>query len=375
MLPRLYLQKENPNYYQSNGIGFIKYCKKCEVTEELNGEYTLNMIVHPYDKLANEIKINRFIKAKPNSRDKPQLFEITRHIVKANGEIEISGQHIKYLGLQNCTFSSKNFSDTYNGTPQKVADYIFENLYFDNNFTFYSDISKTIDFKTADIASKKLGDILGGSDYSFISEFGGEFYYDNFTIKFLNKRGTDRNYKLMFGKNLSDYNQTISNDTCYTHIVAYAKVDKNDGDGTVIVCGDPWLTNQNQSYPKVKFIDKTEDLKNHFGSKWAVNPTTGLNMSDTQSQLSYYAYEHFKNEYKSRVSEEINVTVTHNLELEEMKNLSLGDTIKICYGEDKQSLSARIIKTVYDSLAEKYISIEVGSPKVNLISFIKNKRR
>ena len=58
-----------------------------------------------------------------------------------------------------------------------------------------------------------------------------------------------------------------------------------------------------------------------------------------------------------------------------MKNLSLGDTIKICYGEDKQSLSARIIKTVYDSLAEKYKSIEVGSPKVNLISFIKNKRR
>lgn len=375
MLPRLYLQKSSKDYYNSNGYGFIKYCKKCEVTEELNGEYTLSMTVHPWDRLARDIKINRFIKAKPNSRDKPQLFEITRHVVKANGEIEISGQHIKYLGLQNCTFASKNFSDTYNGTPQKVADYIFENLYFDNNFTFYSDISKAVDFKTADIASKKLGDILGGSDYSFISEFGGEFYYDNFTIKFLNKRGTDRNYKLMFGKNLSDYNQTISNDTCYTHIVAFAKVDKKDEDGTVIVCGDPWLTNQNQSYPKVKFIDKTEDLKNHFGSKWAVNPTTGYNMSDTQSLLSYYAQEHFKNEYKSRVSEEINVTVTHNLELEEMKNLSLGDTIKICYGEDKESLSARIIKTVYDSLAEKYISIEVGSPKVNLISFIKNKRR
>ena len=76
MLPRIYLQKESPYYYQSNGYGFIKYCKKCEVTEELNGEYTLSMIVHPYDKLANEIKINRFIKAKPNSRDKPQLFEI-----------------------------------------------------------------------------------------------------------------------------------------------------------------------------------------------------------------------------------------------------------------------------------------------------------
>lgn len=375
MLPRLYLQKSSKDYYNSNGYGFIKYCKKCEVTEELNGEYTLNMIVHPYDKLANEIKINRFIKAKPNSRDKPQLFEITRHIVKANGEIEISGQHIKYLGLQNCTFASHIFSDTYSGTPQKVADYIFENLYFENNFTFYSDISKSVDFKTADIASKKLGDILGGSDYSFVSEFGGEFYYDNFTIKFLKRRGIDSNYKLMFGKNLSDYNQTISNDTCYTHIVAYAKVDKNDGNGTVIVCGDPWLTNQNQSYPKVKFIDKTEDLKNHFGSKWSVNPTTGYNMTDTQSQLSYYAYEHFKNEYKSRVSEEINVTVTHNLELEEMKNLSLGDTIKICYGEDKESLSARIIKTVYNSLEEKYTSIEVGSPKVNLFSFIKNKRR
>ena len=83
----------------------------------------------------------------------------------------------------------------------------------------------------------------------------------------------------------------------------------------------------------------------------------------------------FKNEYKSRVTEEINVTVTHNVELDEMKNLSLGDTIKICYGEDKESLSARITKTVYNSLAEKYTSIEIGNPKLNLFSFIRNKRR
>ena len=375
MLPRLYETSLDKSSYAGNGLGFIKYCKKCEVTEELNGEYTLSMTVHPWDNLAEKIKVNRIIKAKSNSTDKPQLFEITKHVVQTNGEIEITGQHIKYLGLQNCMFRTSTFPDSKNGTPQEIADFLFENLYFDNLFTFYSDITDKVDFKLSDIESKKLGDVFGGSDYSLISEFGGEFHYDNFNISFLKKRGSDSDFKLMFGKNISDFNQTISNDTCYSHIVAFAKVSKSDENTTVVVCGEPYLTNQNQVFPKVKFIDKTEDIKNYFGNDWKVNPTTGLNMTDTLQMLYYYAYEHFKNEYKSRTEKEINITVTHKAELNEMKNLSLGDTIKICYGEDKQSLSARVIKTVYDSLAEKYKSIEVGSPKVNLISFIKNKRR
>ena len=196
MLPRLYQASKVKSDYNSNGYGFIKYCKKCEVTEELNGEYTLSMTVHPWDRLASQIKINRIIKAKPNSRDKPQLFEITRHVVKTNGEIEITGQHIKYLGMQNCMFGTKNFPETHNGNPQEIADYIFKEFSFANLFTFYSDITDKVNFKISDITTKKLGDVLGGSDYSFVSEFGGEFHYDNFNIKFLKKRGIESNYKL-----------------------------------------------------------------------------------------------------------------------------------------------------------------------------------
>lgn len=375
MLPRLYEASLDKSSYEGNGLGFIKYCKKCEITEELNGEYTLSMTVHPWDNLADKIKVNRIIKAKSNSTDNPQLFEITKHVVQTNGEIEITGQHIKYLGLQNCMFRTRKFPESQNGTPQEIADYLFENLYFDNLFTFCSDITDKVDFKLSDIESKKLGDVFGESDGSFISEFGGEFHYDNFNISFLKKRGSDSNFKLMFGKNISDFSQTISNDTCYSHIVAFAKVSKYDENATVLVCGEPYLTNQNQVFPKVKFIDKTEDINNYFGNDWKVDPTTGINMTATLQKLYDYAYKQFKNEYNSRTEEEINITVTHKAELNEMKNLSLGDTIKICYGENKNSLTARIIKTVYDSLAEKYISIEVGSPKVNLISFIKNKRR
>ena len=268
MLPRLYETSIDKSSYAGNGLGFIKYCKKCEITEELNGEYTLSMTVHPWDNLADKIKVNRIIKAKSNSTDKPQLFEITKHVVQTNGEIEITGQHIKYLGLQNCMFRTSTFPDSKNGTPQEIADFLFENLYFDNLFTFYSDITDKVDFKLSDIESKKLGDVFGGSDYSLISEFGGEFHYDNFNISFLKKRGSDSDFKLMFGKNISDFNQTISNDTCYSHIVAFAKVSKSDENTTVVVCGEPYLTNQNQVFPKVKFIDKTEDINN----EWATIP-------------------------------------------------------------------------------------------------------
>lgn len=377
MLPRLYKNVFDKTAYGNNGLGFIKDCTKCEVTEELNGAYTLTMTVSPTDKLADQIAINRFIKVKANNDDGPQLFEINKLVVKATGDIEIQGQHIKYLGMQNCISNIGNtVGDTVTGNPKTVADYILNDLMFDNLFTFSSDITTEKTFDLSDAPSKKLGDIFGGSDYSFLSEFGGEFHYDNFKINFLESRGSDKGYKLMFGYNMSDYSQTITNDTAYSHIMGYATVTRSDEDsGAIILAGDPVQSSTTQIFPKVKLIDVSSEIRDYFGGSWKVNPKTGENYQDTLDMITYFTNEHFMKKVNRRTVEECNITITYDSELDKMQHLKLGDTVKICYGPDKTTLTEKISKVVYDSLAERYILIEVGEQKPSLIDFVIKKRR
>lgn len=377
MLPRLYKNVFDKTAYGNNGLGFIRDCIKCEVTEELNGAYTLSMTVSATDKLADDIAINMFIKVKANNNDVPQLFEINKHICKANGDIEVQGQHIKYLGMQNCISNNGNtVGETVTGTPQAVADYILNDLMFDNLFTFSSNITSEKTFDLSDSPSKKLGDIFGGADYSFLSEFGGEFHYDNFKIELLKSRGSDSGYKLMYGHNMSDYNQTITNDTAYSHIMGYATVTRSDEEnGSIILAGEPVQSSTNQVFPKVKLIDVSSEIRDYFGGSWKVNPKTGLNYQDTLDMITYFTNEYFMKKVNRRTVEECNITITYDSELDKMQKLKLGDTVKVCYGPNKSTLTEKISKVVYDSLAERYTLIEIGEQKPSLLDFVTKKRR
>ena len=377
MLPRLYDATLNKSYYNNNGYGFFRDCTKCEVTEERNGAYTLDMLVAGTDPLADVVGISMVVKAKANNDDPPQLFEINKLVVKSTGEIEIQGQHIKYLGMQNCISNFGNTVDySITGTPQKIMTEIFNDLMFENHFTFSSDISTQKNFDLSDAPSKKLGDILGGSDNSILSAFGGEFHYNNFNIELLENRGTDTEYKLMFGRNMSDYNQTVTNDAAYSHLMGYAKVTRSDANGGYIVlAGEPVQSSTTRIFPKVKLIDFSDKIRDYFGGDLKVNPRTGQNYQDVQDMITYFTNEYMIFNVNHRTVEEVNVTITYNSELDKMQHLKLCDTVKVLFGENKPNLTAKICKVVYDSLAERYTLIEVGEQKTSLLNFIANKRR
>lgn len=378
MLPRLYEASLDVSSYENNGYGFFRDCIKCEVTEELNGGYTLNMVIASTDRLANIVSENMIVKAKANAEDPPQLFEINKLVVKSNGEIEIQGQHIKYLLMQNCITSWYSMADIIvEGTPQQVADEILDSLMFETPFEFFSDIKTINTFNFEDSQSQKLGDIFGGSDYSLLSVFGGDYHYDNFKIELLENRGTDSGYKLRFGHTMSDYEQTITNDTEYTHLIGFAKVSRSDVEnGTLVISGMPVLSNSKRVFPKVKQIDFTSDIRDYFGSSWKVDFKTGLHCQDTADKLFELTNKYLINNYnRKQAVGECNITITYNSELDKMQHLKLGDTVKVCFGEDKNSLFARISKVTYNSLAERYTLIEVGEQKPSLLDFILNKRR
>ncbi len=377
MLPRLYDASLNKSSYNNNGYGFIKDCTECFVTEELNGAYSLTMKIAPTEPLIDNIGISMIVKAKANNEDPPQLFEINKIVATPNGGLEIQAQHIKFLCCQNCISNIGNTIDyKETGTPQQIMDAVFDELMFENLFQFYSDITTSKEFDLSESPSKKLGDIFGGKENSLISEFKGEFHYDNFKIEFLKSRGRDTGHKIMFGHNMSDYNQTVTNDAAYSHLMGYAKITRSDiNGGYAVLAGSPVLSNTDRVFPKVKLIDVSSKIREYFGGDFKVNPQTGENYQDAVDMITYFTNEYMIFNVNYRTVEEVNISITYEPELDKMQNINLGDTVKVCFGKNRPSITEKISKVIYDSLAERYTLIEVGEHKTSLLNFIQNKRR
>lgn len=377
MMPRLYDAVADITAYDNNGYGFFSTCSKCEVTEERNGAYSLAMIISEKDQLANTAMVGMFVKAKSNQYDNPQLFEINE-IIKdsSSGMITINANHIKFLGMQNTAANYTNYYCEYTETPEEIINYLLSNSIIENNlFTFESDITEKKTFDYSKVPSKKIGEICGNSEGSLLDVFGGEFHYDNFKIELLKSRGTDSGKKIMFGYNLSDYKQTITNDNDYTHCIGYATLDTvNNDKKTITLAGDPTVaTKHSIIFPKVKLIDFTEKIKTELGSDFKVRTNVGDDIELVKELLMYYSNEYII--FNGWSSPNVNIVITYKPEIDKLQDVKLCDTVTVCLNKKTQSIKSKITKVVYDSILERYTLIEVGEKALSLYDFLSKTRR
>lgn len=384
MIPRLYNEQKNIDIYSKNGYGFFDACKKCEVTEERNGEYYLVMECLETDSLAPYINVNKIIKAKANNDDDPQLFEIIE-VKKQKNVLKIKANHIKYLWCQNVfgdEYAEYNYiNQTFTGTPQEIMAEILDDNYlcFNQYFTFTSDITASSTVAVNSFLALKFGDFLSGTRGGLLDVFGGEYHFDNFTIELLNRRGNNTNKKIMWGYNLSDYTQTITNDNNYTHVIGYAKVKdlyKNNKEsimkGEAVQCVRMYST-----FEKIKLVDVTEEVKELWNFTDYTEPTmnsgTGFRYDDVRNLVNTATRNYVRYKNYSALAD-VNIKVTYTPDLEKLQDCKLCDTVNVFF-KDKTSVQSKINKVVYDSLREKYIKMEIGSKAMKLEDFLTKKRR
>lgn len=366
MLPRLYEPSENPESFKTNGLGFITDVAKCEVTEVINDTYTLALEVYPTDKLASKITVGMIIKAKANALDPPQLFEITRMVVGNDMKLNCTCQHIKSRAMKNCTLGG--YGHSMNGNPEEIMAEIYDDLAFENAFTFHSDITRVMEFSLGLTSVVKLGEIYGGNEGSLLSLFGGEYHFDNFDIYLLKERGRTTKKQIRYGVNISDYKQTITNENVYTHIMSFADTPTVSGskqDHVSIVFG-PYEVTTNRKLKNVLILDFTQDVKD---SGIQVDPSTGLNYIYVERMLRYNLMAYNANH--GTPSEKVSINVTYDSELDNLQDIMLCDTVDVLFG--KYKTRAKITKTVYDSIAERYTSVLIGDIQTSLYDLI-NKR-
>lgn len=354
MIPILY--KADATNFASYGIGALPDTISCEVTEERNGAYEC-VVKYPVTGMNySEIKRERIIKAKPSDTGSPQAFRIYRMTTPINGIVKIYAQHISY---DLAAIATPQWEST-PITPQLAVEEVFDNALTPHRFTFQTDYTEAKAFAVS--KPKSLRAVLGGEEGSVLSLWGGEFEWDNFKVVHHQGRGHNNGVVIEYGKNLTKFEHDSDISDVYTDLLPYAVTEDEEGNETVITLAEQILqigkTTLSQRKTLIKdFTDSfdidaviTEDLLREKAQKYLENNPLG--METPTLTISFEAL--WKQPEYAAVLERV----------------ALCDTVTVRHSELGISEHVKVIKTVYDTLAEKYVSITLGSAKASLLSTI-----
>lgn len=354
MIPILF--NETATDFTTFGIGVLRECTSCEVTEERNGSFELTLKYPTSGDLFSYLKNERIIVAKPNDLSKNQAFRIYKVTTPLKGEVNVYAQHISY---DLATIGVMPF-DIENASPKYAMDQVLLHSSIPNNFSFQSDYLTVKQFKVFKPVS--IRSLLGGSEGSILDSWGGEYEWDNFKIKHHTHRGSDNGVVIAYGKNLTKLEHESDITDIYTHILPYGVI-KDDNDKETVVtlpeCVLP-LTSTILKNGKVYIRDFTDDFKEDEriteyelrtkANVWIKNHPLGVESSSIE-----VSFEPLWNQSEYAAIHE---------------RLSLCDTVTVKHSNLGVTAKMKVVKTVYDSLKEKYKSITLGTLKSSLTSKI-----
>lgn len=349
-IPILY--PPNAADFSTFGIGALTDTVSCEVTEERNGLFEC-LLKYPitgqhYGRIAKEC----IIKAKPNDTAKPQAFRIYRITKPLNGIVSIYGQHISYdlANVPVMPFTTESRS------PQLILNQL---LAGDSRFTGWTDYSEAKPFSVAQ--PKSVRACLGGLEGSMLFKWHGEFEWDNFTVKFHTHRGQKTGVVIEYGKNLTALEQDEDNSGVYTQLLPYA-VFTAEGTERETVVTLPEETLPIVSSEMVREKTLIMDFTDRFDSGTAI----------TEEMLRAAANDYIRDNPLGMTVPTVKVSFEPLWKQPEyaalLERVNLCDTVTIRHSALGVSVSAMVVQTVYDCLAERYLGLTLGSEKSSMIT-------
>ncbi len=352
MIPVLY--PANATDFSSFGLGVLTDTVSCEVTEERNGVFECLLKYPASGQHYGLITKECIIKAKPNDTAADQAFRIYRITKPLNGIVAIYGQHISYdlANVPVLPFSTESQS------PQLILSQL---LAGDTRFTGWTDYSDAKPFSVTQ--PKSVRACLGGTEGSMLSKWYGEFEWDNFTVKFHSHRGQKTGVVIEYGKNLTALEQDEDNSGVYTALLPYAVYTEDGSDTeTVVTLTEVTLPIVTSEIVRAKTLIK--DFSGEFENGAAI----------TEDALRAKANSYIKANPLGATIPTVTVSFEPLWKQPEysalLERVKLCDTVTIRHSALGVSVSAMVIQTVYDTLAERYISISLGQSKSSMITTV-----
>jgi phage minor structural protein len=329
----IYDKKTTKDNFNNNGLAVLDECIVAEVTEELNGEYSL-YIEYPADsrKATHLVELN-IIKANE------QLFRIYKveRQQEATRRIKVWARHIFYdlafYFIESVNLVNANMKEAIEGTIPPEAQAVFEFLAPERN-----------------IYPIKLRNInaLEGL-FNLIEIYGGELIRDNFTTEILEKLGEDKGTTIRYGKNIKGLKAIIDTSEFATRIYPI-------GDNNLVL--------------QERYIEAEGEIANIL--PYPITRKVEFSGCKDVEELRELAKKYIK-----KVSNPfINITV-ELLELSKTKeygkyaklfNMELGDIVKVEHERLGIYSELRVIKKVTDLLNHINTKIELGNPLNTIIN-------
>ncbi|MBP9989441.1 MAG: phage tail protein [Ruminococcus sp.] len=157
-------------------IGFLKDIISCTVTEKRNGMYECEFIYPLAGELYDELKEDCYILTKSNDNDPLQFFRIYSKSPEIRGKTTYKAEHISYLLNSNPIEAVK----VENSSASTAINAIKDAAKISQGFTFTSDVNG---LGSIDLQALSVKQALGGIEGSLLDVFGGEYYYNNKSVK------------------------------------------------------------------------------------------------------------------------------------------------------------------------------------------------
>lgn len=424
MIPILYPARELD--FTTNGIGRLTDCISAVCIEERNGAYEIELTYPTNGIHFLDIATDQLIYAKPADRQNPQPFRIYKIEKNMDGTAEIYAEHISYQlnSIPVMPFKASSASVALRRLKENAAAYC--------PFTFWTDVKTTGSYEQT--KPENIRSRLGGQDGSILDTFGGEFEWDGYNVKLHAVRGRDRGFTIRYGKNLVDLKQEESLDSMYTAVLPYWYGSVNSGDtstnvlvtlpeelvhittvprkGYKMTLGDrSWLifgtesglviNSYSYAFDRVQILDcssvfeekpSVSQLREYTRQYIADNDLATPKVTLDVSFADLWNTAEYASMFPDRDASETSLYVypsettfpsssTYPLNDGEaghgdwpvkigLSHASLCDPVTVVFEDLGIEATAIVVKTEYDILAERYLTIEIGNEKVDLASTI-----
>lgn len=349
MIPIIYEGTETA--FISNGLGRLRDCISCVVTEERNGIYECDF-EYPIDgHNFSKIQIGRIIAVTHDDTGTVQPFDIVSCSRPIDGVVEFHAQHISYR-QSGLTVSGKNINSL-----ADALTLIKGSATPTNPFTYQTDKTSTGYAAAFDGVPRTVRSLLGGVEGSILDTFGGEYEWDVWNVHLWSARGQNRPLTIRYGVNMTDYTEELDASESYSSAIPFWTGDDGTGKDIVVKGSRVYADG---AVPGGYELCVPMDLTEKFEDK------------PTASQLTTLGNTMIKSGSPNLPTQNITVDFVRLQDTEEyqqFKNLltcNLCDSVNVVFPTYNVSARFKIVKTEYNVLLDRYSSLELGSLSTTL---------
>lgn len=289
----------------------------------------------------------------PSTHNHDQGFRINS-VTKSMGIVTVHAYHLFWDLNQNFIEDINNV----NSTGAEAAQHIIDNTQYPNNFKVSSDLANTANARMVRMSA--ISALIGDDDNSFITRWGGEFEWDNFTINIASTIGENRGVEFRNGKNLTGYTAEENMDSVVTRIMPIGY----DG----LLLPEKYIDSSlidNYTEPRIALIEYS-DIK-------AIDPDStstdedAVPLDEAYVKLRAAAKDEFDTNHldKPTTTIKLNVVLLENTEeykgLEQFNKVYPGDTARFVHTDDDVDTTAELTGYTWSPTQQSYLTVTFES--------------